>query len=195
MHHSDGRTTYILDPFLSNERWPGVFVDSSSFNKLTPPEKLYEQASAFLQASKVLCETAGQSGNDVRWSQGATCLYCLNLATELFLKACISRSKGVDAALTHEISKLLKQYAELLPSPEFHFPTPWAFSTQDIEQALGFKVFNSVDRKPDQLYRYGIGRDGAESAGGQFFNPSYIFNYVEHLKIVWQRAWDEVSKA
>jgi len=194
MRGPDGKALYILDPFLSEDRWPGVAVDSASFKKLSSPEKLHEQAIAFLQAAKVLCEAAGQAGENLRWSQGSVCFYCLNLATELFLKACISRSSGVSAVPTHKLSELLERYVEILPEPEFQFPTPWALSASDIERALGAQIFNSIDRNPDQLYRYGVGRDGAESAGVQFFNPGYIFNYLNHLNNVWERAWNEVSK-
>jgi hypothetical protein len=194
MRGPDGRALYILDPFLSENRWPGVAVNSASFKKLSSPEKFYEQAIAFLQATKVLCETAGQAGENLRWSQGSVCFYCLNLATELFLKACISRSSGMNEIPTHELSKLLARYGEILPEPEFRFPTPWAMSASEIERVLGAQIFNSIDRNPDQLYRYGVGRDGAESAGVQFFNPGYMFNYLTHLNNVWERAWNEVSK-
>lgn len=190
----DGKALYILDPFLSENRWPGVAVDSASFKKLSSPEKLHEQAIAFLQAAKVLCEAAGQAGEKLRWSQGSVCFYCLTLATELFLKACISCSSGASAVPTHKLSELLERYVEILPKPEFHFPTPWALSASEIERALGAQIFNSIDRNPDQLYRYGVGRDGAESAGVQFFNPGYIFNYLNHLNNIWERAWNEVSK-
>ncbi len=192
MRDTDGKALYILDPLLSENLWPGVAVDSDSFKKLSPSEKLYEQAMAFLKATKVLCEVAGQAGEKLRWSQGSVCFYCLNLATELFLKACISRSNGVTAIPTHELSKLLAQYTEILSEPEFQFPTPWALSASDIERVLGAQIFNSIDRNPDQLYRYGVGRDGVESAGVQFFNPGYIFNYLNHLNNVWERAWNEV---
>jgi hypothetical protein len=194
MRGPDGMALYILDPFLSENRWPGVAVNSASFKKLSSPEKFYEQAIAFLQATKVLCETAGQAGENLRWSQGSVCFYCLNLATELFLKACISRSSGMNEIPTHELSKLLARYGEILPEPEFRFPTPWAMSASEIERVLGAQIFNSIDRNPDQLYRYGVGRDGAESAGVQFFNPGYMFNYLTHLNNVWERAWNEVSK-
>lgn len=194
MRGLDGKVLYILDPFLSENRWPGVVVDSASFKKLSSPEKLHEQAIAFLQAAKLLCETAGQAGESLRWSQGSVCFYCLNLATELFLKACISRSSGASVVPTHKLSQLLELYVETLPEPEFQFPTPWALSASDIEHTLGSQVFNSIDRNPDQLFRYGVGRDCAESAGVQFFNPGYIFNYLNHLNNVWERAWNEVSK-
>ncbi len=190
----DGKVLYILDPFLADDRWPGVRVDSASFKNLSSPEKLHEQAIAFLLGAKVLCEAAGQAGENLRWSQGSVAYYCLNLATELFLKACISRATGASAVPTHKLSELLEQYGEILPAPEFQFPTPWALSASDIERALGTQIFNSIDRNPDQLYRYGIGRDGIESAGVQFFSPGYIFNYLNHLNNVWERAWNEVSK-
>lgn len=189
----DGKALYILDPSLLENRWPGVAVNSDLFKKLSSPEKLYEQAIAFLQAAIVLCEAAGQAGENLRWSQGSVCFYCLNLATELFLKACISRSSGASAVPTHKISELLKLYVEILPEPEFRFHTPWAWSASDIERAFGAQIFNSIDRNPDQLYRYGVDRDGGESAGVQFFNPSYIFNYLNQLNNVWERAWNEVS--
>lgn len=97
----DGKITYVLDPFLTENRWPSVTVDSSSFKTLSAPEKLYEQAVAFLRGAKVLCEATGQAGENLRWSQGSVCYYCINLATELFLKACISRSTGEAAPPTH----------------------------------------------------------------------------------------------
>lgn len=194
MRTSDGKVVYVLDPFLSENRWPGVSVDSTAFKKLSNPEKMYEQAIGFLQATKVLCEAAGEAGENLRWSQGAVCFYCLNLATELFLKACISQSSGESAIPTHQLSKLLVQYSEILAEPELNFPTPWALSASDIEDLLGAEIFNSIDRKPDQLYRYGVGRDGLGSAGVQFFNPGYIFNYICYLSKVWQRAWNKVSK-
>ncbi len=148
MRSPDGSVLNVLDPFLSDNRWPGVGVDSGSFKKLSRPEKFYAQAVAFLQATKILCETAGESGEDLRWSQGSVCFYCLNLATELFLKACISRASGGSASPIHELSKLTAQYSEILTEPEFQFPTPWALSVSDIEGALGAQIFNSISLGP-----------------------------------------------
>lgn len=197
---SAGRTKYVFNPVQADIRWPGVAVDSSSFEKLSVPEKFFEQALAFLSAAKVLCETAGvagEVGKQISWSQGSVCFYCLNLATELFLKACISRGSGETAPSTHDLPKLLRRYKEILPSSEFQFQIPilWKRTSSDIETALGRKLFAPVDRTPDQLYRYGVGKDSAGSALTHRFVPDVIFNRITSFEKVWHRAWGEVSRS
>ena len=197
---SDGRKTYVFNPaLLAKIRWPSVAADSSSFDKLSVSAKFYEQAIAFLRASKVLCETAGvagTSGKRITWSQGSVCFYCINLATELFLKACISRGSGEAAPSTHDLAKLLRQYAEILPSPEFQFQIPllWKGISAEVESAIGGKLFAPIDKSPDQLYRYGIGKDGAGSGLTHRFVPDTVFGRITHFEKVWQRAWKEVCK-
>src|ERR1035437_8447553 len=110
IHHPNGEIEFIYSPFPVESRWPGVLADSSSFRDLRVPERSYRQAMAYLQAATVLCEAAGQTGRTLQWSQGAVCYYCLNIATELFLKACIQESRVAIAISTHEISELLNSY-------------------------------------------------------------------------------------
>lgn len=58
----EGRQKVILDSIQAHVRWPGVSIDSSSFEILSVSEKLHEQALAFLKAAKVLCASAGEAG-------------------------------------------------------------------------------------------------------------------------------------
>lgn len=197
---SEGRKTYVLNPVQAKIRWPGVAVDSSAFDKLSVSEKFYEQALAFLRAAKVLCEAAGVTGKvgeRITWPQGSVCLYCVNLATELFLKACISRGSGEAAPSTHDVPKLLRRYAEILPGSKFQFQVPllWRHTSSEIESVLGRRLFAPVDRTPDQLYRYGVSKDGTGSGLTHRFVPDLIFNRITHFEKVWQRAWNEVCKS
>jgi len=196
---SDGHETYVLNPILEEIQWPGVAIDSSSFEELSISEKFYEQAIAFLHASKELSVKAGedgQTGKSISWPQGSVCYYCINIATELFLKACITRSSVV-APPTHDLKKLLQQYQDILPDPEFQFQIPiqWKISTSEIENSFGGKLFTSIDKNPDQLYRYGAGKNGKGSGLTHRFIPDIVFNRVKHLNKVWQRAWKEVCKS
>lgn len=189
---ADGQVTYILRPFTTEDKWPGVAVDTSEFRSLSAADKLYQQATAFIDAAAVLCQAAGEKGQDLRWSDGSVCYYCINIATELYLKAAILRAGSKSPPTVHDISGLLRLYEELLPDGQFHFPTPWRLSATDIEEALGQSFYAEVDRKPDQLYRYAIGKDGRGSAGLQFFTPSYMFGYIAHLRRVWESAWNSI---
>ncbi len=191
IQHPDGKREYIYSPFPVLDRWPGVSVDSSSFKGLPPAEKLYKQAAAFLNAARSLCQVAGKKGKNLRWSEGSVCYYCLNIAMELFLKACICRSKGV-IEKTHDISRLLVMYREMLPDKRFHFATSWAPSLQDIERTLKVQIGSPIDHAPDQLHRYGIDLKGKGSAGVQFFSPNHFFGYVKYLDDIWQEAWNSI---
>jgi hypothetical protein len=193
IHHANGEIEYIYSPFPVESRWPGVSVDSSKFRTLPVPEKFYQQAIAFLQAAALLCEASGEAGHALQWSQASVCYYCLNIATEPFLKACIQRSAGASKTPTHEISELLASYRKALPDDEFQFPTPWAPSWKEVEAVLEIKVVEEIDHHPDQLFRYGADRSGKASAGIQFFCPDRFFGYISYLNDVWRRAWDKVS--
>ncbi len=196
---SDGHETYVLNPIQAEVQWSEIAVDSSSFEKLTVSEKLYEQAVAFLSASKVLCKKAGvdgQAGKNINWPQGSVCYYCMNIATELFLKACISRSSSGEAPQTHNLKKLLQLYEKVLPGSEFQFQIPilWKIAISEIENALGGKLFTQIDKNPDQFYRYGIGKDGAGSGLTHRFVPDIVFNRIIHLEKIWLRAWQKVCE-
>jgi hypothetical protein len=189
----EGRTIYHPDPFLRNLRWEGVTVDSSVFKELPFHEQLYQRAQAFLNAAIVLCEDAGEAGNDIRWPQGSVCYYCLHLATELFLKACILRVGPESVKLNHNVSDLRRDYGELLPGPRFDWPTPWFASAADLAECFGHEVLQGIDRTPDQLYRYGADKAGCTSAGVQCFTPGYLFNYMTHIEARWSEIWATVS--
>ncbi|HRB29195.1 MAG TPA: hypothetical protein PK517_03385 [Nitrosomonas sp.] len=190
----EGNITYILKPYPVSNKWPDGWVDSSAFKKLPTPEKLYSQNKAFLEAAILCCESAGKAPEKLQWSQGAVYFYSINLETELFLKTSISRITNSPPLPTHSISKLLRRYTEVLPDREFHFPTPWAASASEIEEWVGGVIFEEIDRSPDQLYRYGVGRDGASSAGIQVFSPSNMYDYSMHLSGLWEKAWERISK-
>jgi hypothetical protein len=184
----DGHNTVVFNPIQSKVQWPNVSVTSYSFEQLDTPAKLYEQALAFLSASKLLCEAAGSSGaagQSVNWSQGSVCYYCVHIATELFLKACICVHSG-KVPKTHELQILLASYTEALPEPEFQFQVPLAWQ----QAASSFE--NLLDRAPDQLYRYGVGKDGKGSSFTHQFVPDTLFNRIAHLLQVWPRAWNKL---
>lgn len=190
MIDENGHKTIVFDPIQSKVQWPGVRVMSHSFEKLDVSAKLYEQAFAFLNAAKLLCEASGNSGaagQRVSWSQGSVCYYCVHIATELFLKACISSHSG-EVPKTHDLHKLLAIYTEVLPEPEFQFQLPSTWK----QEASSFE--NLLDRAPDQLYRYGVGKDGKGSSFTHQFVPDALFNRITHLLRVWPRAWDMLAR-
>ncbi len=185
----DGRKVVAFNPVQTKVQWPGVSVWSFDFEKLAQSDKLYEQAIAFLNAAKLLSEdagTRGAAGGNLTWSEGSVCYYCVHIATELFLKACISVHSG-KVPKTHDLRKLLDEYAQALPAPEFQFQLPLAW----LQAASSFE--RMIDCAPDQLYRYGIGNDGQGSALKHQFSPDLVFNRVVHLERVWSRAWLAIS--
>lgn len=189
---ADGKRHYILDPFLRNMRWKGVTVDSESFKALSPADRLYQLSRAFLYSGIVLCEQAGDAGERLEWPQASVCYYCLHLATELFLKACIQRVGG-EPSKHHEIAELRREYENLLPGAEYSFQTSWALSAKDLDQIFGFQVLHGVDRTPDQLFRYGMDKKGTPSGGIQMFTPGYFFSYMKALEARWTQIWEKAN--
>jgi HEPN domain-containing protein len=185
----EGKVNYIPDSLLHDMRWEGLEINSTAFKKLSAPERLYEQSQAFLHAAIVLCEDAGETGADLKWPQANVCYYCLHLATELFLKACLICVNQEPKKLNHEIPDLLRQYRDLLPGKKFDWPTPWFLSARDLAEIFGHEVLQGVDRTPDQLFRYGMDKKGTTSAGVQFFTPGYLFNYMKHINTRWSEIW------
>lgn len=188
---AEGHKTVVFVPSQAKEQWPGVSVLSVQFQNLDIPEKFYEQSVAFLNAAKVLAATAGQSGaagQAITWPQGSACYYCLHIAAELFLKACISKCTGKPPPEHHDVKRLLKRYAELLPDPELHFKIP-----HNWLQA-GTLLTGSLDRKPDQLYRYGAAKDGTGSELFHQFVPDIVFNRTVKWLQVWRKAWQAACR-
>jgi hypothetical protein len=191
---ADGEVVYQLDPFLKDMKWPGLQIDSSAFKELPTHERLYGQSQAFLQAASILTENAGGAGAELKWPQASVCYYCLHLATELFLKACIFCLDRSPKRMNHEVADLLNRYRELLPDKEFYFPTPWFLSASDLSKIFGHDVLQGVDRAPDQLYRYGMDKKGEPSEGIQLFTPGYFLNYVRFLNTKWPEIWVRINK-
>jgi HEPN domain len=191
--HKNGRKEYIYFPFPVVDHWSEALVNSSSFKMLDPGEKLYRQAIAFLHAGRSLCQVAGRKGKKLGWSEASVCWYCLNIAIELFLKACICQSEG-NIEKTHDISHLLSRYRQILPKRQFQFRTQWDLSLKEIEKTFKVHIGNPVDHTPDQLHRYGIDVEGKGSAGIQFFSANVFFGYVNHLDEVWRRAWNTICE-
>jgi hypothetical protein len=188
---ADGKVTYILDPFLLNMRWEGLSVNSESFKALSPADRLYRLSVAFLSSGVVLCERAGDAGATLEWPQASVCYYCLHLATELFLKACILRV-GREPSKHHEIAELRREYSLLLPGQAYSFQTSWALSAKDLAESFGFEVLHGIDRTPDQLFRYSMDKKGNASGMIQNFTPGYLFNYMTDLTIRWKEIWQAI---
>ena len=190
---ADGERHYIYDPFLRGVRWKGISVDSASFKKLPPAERLYRLSQAYLSAGTVLCEQAGEAGERLEWPQASVCYYCLHLATELFLKACI-QGVGREPSKHHEIAELWQAYKVLLPGDEYNFQTSWALSPKELDQIVGIQVLYGVDRTPDQLFRYSMDKKGGPSKNIQVFTPGYFFNYMKDLAARWTRIWEQIKQ-
>jgi hypothetical protein len=191
---ADGTKEYTYSEFPIQSRWPGILVNSEVFRRLPAPSKLYEQATAFLESARLLCEIAGSTCEKLVWSKGSVCYYCLNIATELFLKACILKSSHPQKVTTHNIPRLMKAYRQILPNKEFNFVTPFEPSLKEVEELIGRSIGSEVDHHPDQLFRYGTGLDGNGSAAIHQFSPDYFYSYVVYLSEIWHKAWMELSK-
>ncbi|MBK9947658.1 MAG: hypothetical protein IPP12_10805 [Nitrospira sp.] len=189
---ADGKRHYIHDPFLRGMRWKGISVDSALFKKLPSAERLYRLSKAYLIAAIVLCEQAGEARERLEWAQGSVIYYCLHLATELFLKACI-QGVGKEPSKHHEIAELWRAYKVLLPGAEYNFQTSWAVSPKELDQIVGVQVLHGVDRTPDQLFRYSMDKKGGASKNVQIFTPGYFFNYMKDLEVRWAGIWDQIK--
>lgn len=188
---ADGKVTYVFDPFLLNMRWDGLSVNSASFRALSPADRLYPLSRAFLCSGIALCERAGDTGAQLEWPQASVCYYCLHLATELFLKACILRA-GREPSKHHEIAELRREYERLLPGEAYRFQTKWALSAKEIDEVFGFEVLHGIDRSPDQLFRYSMDKKGNSSGMIHNFVPGYLFNYMKDLEIRWNEIWGAI---
>ena len=190
--NSEGKVVYNFDHFLRDMRWEGLSVDTTAFKNLPAQERLYKQSRAFLHAAIIFCEDAGEAGANLEWPQASVCYYCLHLATELFLKACLICLGKEPKKLNHEIADLLSQYKELLPGKEFYWPTPWFLSARNLNEMFGHEVLQGVDQTPDQLFRYGMDKKGKASVAVQFFTPGYFFNYLKHIDTKWSEIWTSI---
>ena len=189
IHNKDGSVTYIQDPFLKGMKWKGVSVNSKKFTSLSAHEKLFMLSQEFLGAAISLCQRAGEAGPALTWPQGSVVYYCLHLATELFLKACLVRKKVSLKTLNHEVADLLREYERAFPEEADHFTTPWQSSAREINQMLGNDVITGVDSVPDQLFRYSMNKGGIPSKSVHFFTPSYLYNYMSDLEDKWSKTW------
>jgi hypothetical protein len=187
-----GKAIYHRYPFPRTGMWEGLTINSMSFRQLPPQERFYRLSCAYLHGGIVLCERAGDSGSQLEWPAASVCYYCLNLATELFYKACIL-CVGHEPERSHEISKLQRRYEELLPGEEYKFHALWAQSAENVNDVVGFELFRGVDRKPDQLFRYSMDKNGTPSAGIHFFTPGVFFDYAKYLGTRWSEIWARIS--
>ena len=146
----------------------------------------------YLSAAIVLCEQAGEAREGLEWAQGSVIYYCLHLATELFLKACI-QGVGKEPSKHHEIGELWRAYKVLLPGAEYNFQTSWAVSPKELDQIVGVPVLHGVDRTPDQLFRYSMDKKGGASKNIQIFTPGYFFNYMKDLEVRWAGIWGQIK--
>jgi hypothetical protein len=191
---ADGKVVPGLDPFLLDMRWESLSVNSASFKALPPAERLYRLSRAFLRSGIFLCERAGDAAGELEWPQPSVCNYCLHLATELFLKACILRVGG-EPSKHHEIAALRREYERLLPGEKYSFQTraSWDVSAKDLNEILGYEALQGVDRNPDQLFRYSMDKKGTPSKFTHNFVPGYMFNYMNDLEIRWKEIWEDAS--
>lgn len=189
----DGRAVYFFDPLTVKARWPGISVSSEHFKELPISEQLFARSIAFLQAASNMCEQVGEGKQARNWASASACYYLLHLATELFLKAALSRL-GARLKGTHSIDSLLKQYRERLPDAEYRFPVRWLFRPDEIASAHG-KGAKGIDSTPDQLFKYGIDKAGTPSEATHIFNPSYFYNSVQDLEKRWQTIWSAMPSA
>ena len=189
---ADEGTIHVLDPFADADRWPRVIIESAVFNQEPICERLFALALAYLNTSASLCQVIGENPERQTWPDASVAYFCLHHATELFLKACIL-SRCSSEKLHHDVSQLKKRYRELFPGAACDFHSPWTISSDDLDRLLGTRVFEGVDRIPDQKYRYGAGRDLKPSQSISSFAPGHILNYVDYLRTRWRLIWDQTK--
>ncbi|WP_420630332.1 hypothetical protein [Candidatus Leptofilum sp.] len=181
----------IEDPFLEEAKWPGCRIESHEFGKKENCDRLFELSTAYLKSAKLLCIEIGENSSAQNWPNASVVYFLLYHATELFLKACII-SNNSNYKLNHDIGKLKAQYLEIYSNEDFNFPSPWELSQEKIEDIIGSKVFDGVDRNPDQKYRYFSDKKGDPPKSINVFSPGYILNYIEFLLEKWDQLWSSI---
>jgi len=186
-----GGNLRFFDPYLNHLRWPDLRIDSTAFAGLPAHERFYQLSQGYLKAAEVLCENAGNSGQDLSWPAASACFYCRYLGTELFLKACIARVSSPCAG--HDLGVLYKKYRELLPGSDFEVPVGLAWRPSDAEVLLG-REFQGVDAKPDEAMRYSADRAGRPPSMSWNFVPGYQLNLLIDFQLRCRRIWSALGK-
>jgi hypothetical protein len=174
-----------------NPSW-AAFIESSGFASLPHHERLYQLSVGYLQSAKSLCSELLNNTELLDWPRASVVCYCVTHAIELFLKAGISAKSAGDQQAHHRIRKLFTRYTELYPNPDFHFPHPWPIDEEDLEIFVGAKIFDGLDKKKDQVYRYTAAKDGQPPKGMYYFGPFTWLEEIKGLEANWQRIWPKI---
>lgn len=159
------------DPLLSNQQWQGISVDSRLFSKLEFEKKLFQLALSYLESAIALSEKAGLANEKISWAQASVCYYCLNIATELFLKSFIAKNGKNVQRYSHDIPKLWKDYREFFPEEDYNWPCAWNISLETLNEMLGCEIMVEIDRKPSEFHRYGADKKGFSGKTTYLFTP------------------------
>jgi hypothetical protein len=156
----------------------------SDMRGLPVPEQLFSYASAYRDASVVLCQKMISDPTSSTWPHAAAVLMLAAHAVELFLKAALLTRNVTNVwDFGHSIDRINEVYREQFKETLFEWDIPFAPSLPEKEWiAMMMEMNQDITEKellemksatpdPSILYRYPVNRRGVEWNGLYGFEP------------------------
>jgi HEPN domain-containing protein len=138
---------------------PDQMIHSAEFDGIPIAEQYFWLARAYLDGSRVLCESLIDEDFSPQYSSTRVILHLCRHSVELFLKGAIAVASDSAPPQTHNLAKLLSQYKRLYPDPEYWFEVPFGFEALESYDLFP-EATDQFHRTLDQRYRYPAASDG-----------------------------------
>ena len=164
-------------------------IGNWQISELSEPQRYFEYAKAYLQASIDVCFRMEKDENHRTWPNASVALMLATHSVELFLKGAIL-AKNQKPVWGHTLGELETTYRATYPDPKFAFEC--LFKTEylgvsETEQA----ALKKKEPQPSILFRYPVKKPGVEWEGIHAFIPAEFLVILKKLNTNYTRLLNE----
>lgn len=161
-------------------------IGNWEISSLSVPERFFEYAHSYLEASIALCKEMELKPSKRTWPNACVTIMLSAHSVELFLKGAISIRDPKRKTTGHRLMDLKTVYDDLCPEKELSWDVP--FQTEYLgmseEEAAALAKKEPV---PSVQYRYPVDLNGTEWNGAEGFTPDDYRILLFELKKEFER--------
>jgi hypothetical protein len=153
---------------------------------LSIPEKFFEYASAYLEASLAITEEIKCRSAMKTWPNASVAMMLAVHSVELFLKGAILFQEPKKKLHSHRLAALKGIYDGIYPEKEYMWELPFRTEYLGISEEEA-AIIAKKEPVPSIQYRYPVDLKGGEWGDASGFYPEGFMVVLEDLKAIYER--------
>ncbi|WP_447599069.1 hypothetical protein [Nitrospira sp. Nam80] len=165
-------------------------ITASELTGLSVPERLFEYAEAYRNASEVLCSKISSDPKAYGWPDAAVVLMLAAHSVELFLKGALLKRFPNDedvGSYGHRLEDLSTAYRMRFTESTFEWDIPFGGGEYPGSSEAEIAALRKKYPEPSILYRYPVEKGGNEWIGLYGFEPTLFLLLLKQVEIDFRR--------